>query len=149
MYSVIAWDGAEPADETVDGGPGFDTVDGGLCPGCFSVAVTVNLAEGLMTGFGADTLIGFEGATGGRKADTITGDDEGNHLAGGRGADQLSGLGGDDALIGGRGPDNLDGGSGDDSLGGGPEGNVNEGGEGNDHCVNPEPTGGATGCEQP
>jgi Ca2+-binding RTX toxin-like protein len=47
---------------------------------------------------------------------------------------------GDDALVGSDEDDDLEGGGGT---------NTNDGGEGEDHCINPDPAGGAINCELP
>jgi len=111
--------------------------------------VTADLATGIVEADGMHTLTGVENFIGSEHRDVINGDDRANVLHGGPGRDRISGGGGDDNLIGGRGPDSLDGGPGDDSLDGGPHDNVNEGGEGIDYCINPDRSGGATGCELP
>ena len=103
--------------ETLDGGPGRDTVtyiDS-------TAAVTVLLSMGL--GYGGyaegDWLISIENLTGSIFDDVLTGDDGCNDLKGGAGDDSLIGNGAGDLLSGGAGNDHLTGGSGADTLIGG------------------------------
>ncbi len=65
-------------------------------------------------------------------ADTLYGDDAGEHIDGLGGDDQLYGLGGNDVLLGGLGNDRLDGGMGDDTLDGGAGNDTLYGSSGND-----------------
>ncbi|MBQ0933105.1 beta strand repeat-containing protein [Ideonella alba] len=82
-------------DNRLDGNLGIDTVsyDG------VTTAVNVNLATGVATGHGRDTLVGIENITGTRQADVLTGDGLGNVLNGGLGADTMSGGLGNDTYI--------------------------------------------------
>ena len=54
-------------------------------------AVTVNLASGTATGFGADTLVGMEGAVGSDFDDLLIGNGGDNIFAGNEGADTIRG----------------------------------------------------------
>ena len=122
-----------------EGGPGDDTMDAGP-PERFedidlvsyedsSAPVTIDLAAGIATGEGNDTLIGFEDVIGSPFADRITGNRKPN---------RLFGSAGDDSLIGGEGDDYLDGDSGQDSLDGGDGMDTADGGDGTDTCSNAE-----------
>jgi Ca2+-binding RTX toxin-like protein len=91
--------------DTLVGGAGDDLIDGGpqgsseLDFAIFANAagpLTVNLATGLATGDGNDTLVGVEAVVGGAFNDTLTGDDFQNFLRGGDGDDSLDGGGGSD-----------------------------------------------------
>jgi Ca2+-binding RTX toxin-like protein len=96
-----------PADQTLDGGDGNDTVTySGI-----ATPVTVSLALGgaqATGGGGLDTLISIENLIGGSAGDTLTGNAGVNSLAGGLGADTLIGAAGADALDGGGGIDTAD-----------------------------------------
>jgi Ca2+-binding RTX toxin-like protein len=122
-----------PGDDRVWGNGGYDGVryiDAGR-------GVRVDLAAGLGTGEGRDTLIGIEYVTGSRFADVIFGDDgELNILNGEAGDDRLYGRGGRDAIEGRGGDDLLDGGPGWDNL---------LGGSGRDTCISGNRQ--QTGCE--
>ena len=89
-------------DDTLFGSSGDDVLDGGAGSdwanyGSFSGgSVTVNLAQGTVTGQGSDTLTGIENIQGSWLADTITGDASDNRLAGGKGNDSIDGGGGSD-----------------------------------------------------
>ena len=77
----------------------------------------VNLTTGTASMAGViDVLVGFENATGGAGADSLTGDGVANELLGGNGEDVLVGLGGDDTLRGGNGRDRLVGLLGNDTI---------------------------------
>jgi Ca2+-binding RTX toxin-like protein len=70
----------------------------------------------------AGTLHGVAGSFfgyGGAGADTVQGDDRGDHIYGGTGNDSLLGFEGNDTMLGGAGRDLLQGGAGRDSLAGG------------------------------
>jgi hypothetical protein len=103
-------DGAPEDADTLDGGPGADTVWYGL----HKCGVTVNLAAGGPAGAPGegDTVTGCERVTGSNYADTLIGDDGPNQLIGGLGADTIDGAGGDDQIEGGPGADTIDGGDG-------------------------------------
>ena len=65
---------------------------------------------------GNDTFDFIEGVVGGFGDDTLTGDGNANLLDGSSGNDTLSGVNGDDTLIGGFGSDTVDGGAGNDTA---------------------------------
>src|SRR6266545_3034774 len=121
------------------GGYGEDVVDYTAAPG----PVNVNLATGIATGEGSDTiqLASVEEVDGSAFDDTITGDAGGNFLFGNGGDDTISAGDGDDAALGGAGkdtlrgdagPDALQGDAGDDTLFGGADNDRLAGGAGND-----------------
>ncbi|WP_333805440.1 hypothetical protein [Sulfurospirillum sp.] len=67
----------------MEGGSGYDTVDySGI-----SASVTVNLATGIATGQGIDTLKNIENIIGSNLSDTLTGNTLANTLNGGNGSD--------------------------------------------------------------
>jgi Ca2+-binding RTX toxin-like protein len=111
--------------DSLSGDEGDDRLDGGEDPSGedFDVAffywsptgVTASLATNTATGWGTDTLAGFEGLVGSNfGGDTLTGDDEVNLLDGRAGNDTLLAGGGDDGMDGDAGNDTLDGGPGID-----------------------------------
>jgi Ca2+-binding RTX toxin-like protein len=124
------------ADNTLFGGRGADTLDGGggqdiasyysTWEGTASIwhnGVSVNLATGLArdgdgsaNGGSLDVLFNIEHVIGSVGADTLVGNDLANTLAGAEGADTLAGSGGLDTLEGGAGADRLDGGTGIDTA---------------------------------
>ncbi|WP_374394641.1 Hint domain-containing protein [Tabrizicola sp.] len=133
--------GSDGSNDTLFGGTGTDTADysryltalssvsGGsstFAPN--STAVNVNLATGIATGLGTDSLSGIENVIGGSGADTITGDTLANRLEGGDGNDLIDGGSGDDTLYGGGANDTLYGGAGIDRLYGGADGDLAYGG---------------------
>jgi len=81
---------------------------------------------------GGDTRSLIENAIGGAGADTITGNEVGNHLEGRNGDDVLAGLAGNALLEGGNGDDWLQGGPGEDTLRGGGGADALDGGTGFD-----------------
>ena len=83
-----------PGDDHVYGGRGIDRV---WFASTTSRGVHVDLATGLATGQGHDTLKGIEDVTGTNNADTILGSDGPNHLEGDLGNDVVDGRGGNDA----------------------------------------------------
>ena len=108
-------------DEAFVGGFGDDLIDGR--GGVDQVAyfdsfepVVVDLAAGTATGWGADTLVDIEDATGSAHADLLVGEDGPNAIAGGSGADAISGAAGDDVLVGDDGVDSADGDAGTDAC---------------------------------
>jgi len=119
--------------DAISAGAGNDTLVGGLGNDALSagdgfdfvsfsdntVGVTVNLATGVATGQGNDTITGDECAIGGSGNDTLIGNDAANALMGGAGNDILIGGAGNDKISGGAGNDTLTGGLGVDTLGGG------------------------------
>jgi Ca2+-binding RTX toxin-like protein len=114
-----------PGNDALSGDEGDDRLDGGEDPdgADFDMAffyyspspVNASLATGTATGWGTDTLAGFEGLIGSNLAgDTLAGDDQVNLLDGRAGDDTLLGAGGDDGMDGDAGNDVLDGGPGID-----------------------------------
>ena len=90
-------------DDILEGGAGADRLDGdaGLDWAAYrdsDAAVTVNLADGTVTGGHAegDVLTEIENVIGSDYEDVLTGNDDANRLEGGAGADQLDGGGGSD-----------------------------------------------------
>ena len=81
----------------LNGAAGIDTVSYANA----TAAVTVNLATttAQATGFGSDTLLNFENATGSRFNDRLTGNNLANRLDGGLGNDTLTGAAGNDTYI--------------------------------------------------
>ena len=122
--------GASAGNDSFDGGAGVDTYDasGSTAP------VTIDLANNTATGvdIGDDTVVNFEGATGGSGDDTLTGGGGDETLDGGDGNDSVGGGDGNDTLGGGGGNDTIDGGSGNDSIDGGDGTDTIDGGDGND-----------------
>ena len=88
----------------IEGGLGDDTLEGGLGVDTLrftgATAVTVNLATltAQATGWGSDTITGFENVRTGSGADNITGDGNDNILFDGGGADTYNGAGGVDTV---------------------------------------------------
>jgi streptogramin lyase len=107
-----------PGNDLLMGDNGNDLLDGGAdndtaaFPG--STAVNANLATGLATGLGTDTLENIENLTGSnsRTGDVLIGDAGDNILDGGNGNDILDGGLGADTLLGGGGNDSLTAGGG-------------------------------------
>jgi len=131
-------------DDRIDGmGGDYDTVS-------FQYAkkMKVDLAAGIASGEGKDTLINVENVIGSEKgSDSIKGDERGNMLDGWGGSDKLWGYAGDDYLFGGDGNDHLfggddndvlDGGDGNDQLHGEAGDDTLYGGDGNDKLVGGE-----------
>ena len=92
-----------PGDDILEGGPGADRLDGGegidwAAYREADAAVTVNLADGTVTGAHAegDVMVGIEGIIGSGYGDVLQGDAGANRLAGGPGADRLDGGDGED-----------------------------------------------------
>ncbi|WP_374375510.1 Hint domain-containing protein [Tabrizicola sp.] len=130
--------GNDTLNDTLFGGNGTDTADysryltalgsGSSTFATNSTAVNVNLATGIATGLGTDSLSGIENVIGGSGADTITGDTLANRLEGGDGNDLIDGGSGDDTLYGGGANDTLYGGAGIDRIYGGADGDLAYGG---------------------
>jgi Ca2+-binding RTX toxin-like protein len=124
-------------DDVLDGGAGNDALDGGAGTdvvdfGSSTSGVVVNLATGVASGAGNDTVTGAENVSGSSHADTLRGT-AGNDVLNGRGgADAIQGLGGDDVVNGGEGADELGGGAGNDRVNGGGGADAVRGGGGND-----------------
>lgn len=91
--------------DEIAGGAGFDVLSYSFA----ARSVTANLATGVASGYGTDTLSSLEALIGSDFPDILTADDRGTVLIG---------AGGDDELIGGDGVDALEGGAGDDNLDG-------------------------------
>ena len=131
--------------DSLYGGAGTDTADyshhltalDSLSGGSFTfvdntTAVTVNLATGVATGLGTDSLFSIENVIGGSGADSITGDGLANRLQGGAENDTLSGAAGADTLYGDAGVDRIYGGGDDDLAYGGADGDLIYGNDGLD-----------------
>jgi len=73
-------------DNVLDGGAGYDAASYANA----TAGVTVNLATGMATGFGNDTLIDIEHFIGSAYNDVITGTADNNYLNGGAGYDAVS-----------------------------------------------------------
>lgn len=85
--------------------------------------VRVNLAKGVLTGWGRDRLHGIESVIGSRHDDVLVGGEE---------WDELRGAGGDDTIAGGLGADML---TGDGVRSGSPGGDTVRGGSGRDYLI--------------
>ncbi|RED21051.1 glycerophosphoryl diester phosphodiesterase, partial [Rhodopseudomonas thermotolerans] len=102
-------------DDVIDGGDGVDTVSYAAA----AAGVEVDLAVGIASGDGNDTLSNIESVIGSAHDDRLSGNDAANLLDGGDGDDLLIGGDGADTLTGGLGDDVLRGGAGDDTIDGG------------------------------
>jgi Ca2+-binding RTX toxin-like protein len=124
--------GNDSDNDSLFGGAGTDTADysrfltnlttGGVLNPSFTAnntAMNINLATGIATGQGTDSLVSIENVLGGGGADIITGNDAANLLYGGGGAD---------ILYGGLGVDTIDGGAGNDTVYGGADNDLLYGG---------------------
>ena len=109
------------ANDALNGGDGSDTADYASVGD--EAGVQVNLATGVASGEGNDTLSGMENVNGSSFGDAITGD-SGNNV--------LNGRGGDDAIQGGDGDDTINAGSGADVASGGAGNDTIRGAGGND-----------------
>ena len=121
--------------DTFNGGGGTDTLNFTDA----TSAVTAVLSSSNSDGYARDgsddaddTIIDIENLVGSIYGDTLTGNDDGNHLEGGQGDDTLSGGKGGDTLNGGLGNDTLSGGEGGDTLNGDLDNDTLFGGDGND-----------------
>ena len=99
-------------DDLIRGNSGNDTLDGGAGYNTVTYAsslqaVMVDLANGVATGQGQDSLANFSAVQGSDFSDTLIGDAASN---------ALYGRDGDDRLKGGNGADTIDGGSGSDTA---------------------------------
>ena len=108
--------------DLINGRGGADTMDGGGGPrdlvsfiGAPS-AVTASLQNATATGWGSDSLFGFERIEGSTRNDHLTGSGGADELLGGAGNDTLRGLGGADRLRPGPGNDTVRGEAGRDTL---------------------------------
>ena len=88
-------------DDLVDGGPGVDE----LVYNQSGPSVVVNLATGVASGEGDDTLVSIEFVLAGRGSDSLTGTAGVNRLVGFQGSDTLQGGGDADVLYSGPGAD--------------------------------------------
>jgi Ca2+-binding RTX toxin-like protein len=130
LNNLLTGDGT--ANTTIDGGNGDDTIIGGAggdtlrgsdgidtlsyATAVAGVNVTLNSADGTVTGFGVgagdqagDNINGFENLTGSGHADSLNGNSAANRIDGGGGHDILVGKGGNDTLVGGLGADDMQG----------------------------------------
>lgn len=109
----------DSANNMFDGGLGNDILSGGAgidliaFTGRTAAIVDLNKSK-QVTGYGTDTLISIEGASGGSGSDRFTGNKYANKFIGNAGNDLLIGNAGNDTLNGGLGNDTLSGGSGFD-----------------------------------
>ncbi len=95
-------------DDRLDGGNQTSLIDGPIPePGdrlTFAggpLGVSVDLEAGMASGWGSDTVTGFENVFGTDYGDDISGDDHNNRIYGAAGNDVINGRGGDDMLFGG------------------------------------------------
>ncbi len=105
--------------DQLEPGMGQDTLAGGTGKDWVlyvaeTSGVDIDLAAGLATGAGSDSLLSVESARGTSHGDTIVGDDSTNYLIGGAGNDTLRGRAGHDNIDPGTGNDHVRGGSGVD-----------------------------------
>ncbi|MFN2593532.1 MAG: hypothetical protein ABR579_01430, partial [Actinomycetota bacterium] len=121
------WMVSNSSNENFDGGAGgYDLVD---FQNDLVGPVTVNLATGTGSGFGADTLMNVEAVQGTEFDDHLTGDNGVNYFFGWIGSDTIAGAGGNDEIDAGIGyydqtftyqptgdTDNVDGGVGSDTC---------------------------------
>ncbi len=157
-----------PLADVIDGGLGDDQITGNGSNDTLTAGegvdrlieradVNFTLTTTSLTGFGNDTISGFEQAqlTGGTSAntmnastfngtvlldggdgnDTLTGTAQNDELIGGIGADVLVGLSGNDVLRGDAGLDTLQGDDGNDRLDGGADADTITGGNGDDLAI--------------
>jgi Ca2+-binding RTX toxin-like protein len=96
-----------PGDDLIEVGPGDDEVSGGLGTDTLAYPYIVNgvvnaidadLAAGISTGQGVDSLAGIENLIGTSENDTLRGDAASNVLSGRFGQDVVAGRAGDDSL---------------------------------------------------
>jgi Ca2+-binding RTX toxin-like protein len=123
-------------DDTVEGGGGADYVDyfyGKLSDFLAANPVNVNLATGVATGSGTDSLVRIENISGTNRNDVLTGSEEANAIFAYNGDDDLYGLEGNDWV---------DGGPGNDFLSGGPGMDWCTTGESFEACESSRPPGG-------
>jgi hypothetical protein len=99
---------------TITGGGNGDWLD----YAAYTTAVTVNLASGAATGVGGG-VTNVQNVRGGKGANTLTGNAQGNILIGGPGNNTITGGSGRSILIAGKGAGTVTGGSGDDIVIGG------------------------------
>lgn len=117
---------ADDDDDTVEGGPGGDGIDG-------------EEGDDTLLGQGGDDLIfgqdGDDFINGGGGNDILEGGDDNDDIRGGGGNDEIDGNDGEDNLEGGAGRDDLFGGDGEDSLEGGPGFDECDGGDQDDQIT--------------
>ena len=101
--------GIDGANDTYDGGEGFDAVDYSDDTLGIDLDLDIGFEYASGIGIGTDTLTSFERATTGSGDDTVWGSAANNVLDAGGGDDWVFGMGGDDVIIGGVGNDNIDG----------------------------------------
>ncbi|MGI8612822.1 MAG: calcium-binding protein [Nocardioidaceae bacterium] len=105
------------SNDTYGGGTGVDTLDVSRTYPEPQNGLVVDLAAGMLTGLGHDSLSGIENVVGSRyDSDVLRGDAGPNVLTGLGGNDRLFGRNGDDTLSGGGGNDLADGGNGIDGC---------------------------------
>ena len=103
-HAVLMPQGAHGRVTRLDGGAGRDALD----LSAFAAGIALDMAPpvwAVAVGQSRFRLSGFEQVTGGRGADTLSGDAQDNLLIGGGGRDVLGGRGGRDTLVGGPGAD--------------------------------------------
>jgi Ca2+-binding RTX toxin-like protein len=126
-------------DDTAEGGAGADYVDyfyGKLSDFLATNPVNVNLAAGVSTGSGTDSLSDIENISGTNRNDVLVGSEEANAIFAYNGDDELYGLEGNDWV---------DGGPGNDLLNGGPGRDRCTTGESFQACESSQPPGGDLG----
>lgn len=97
----------DAGNDRLDGGAGSDTV---AVDGAAAATINLSLTTAQNTGYGMDTLVGIENASGGRGDDRLVGNAGNNVLVGNNGNDWLFGGQGQDTLRGGAGQDVMFGG---------------------------------------
>lgn len=97
----------DAGNDDLDGGAGSDWLVGS---GATRMTVDLALSGAQATGYGTDTISGFENLRGGSGADRLLGDGGANALEGQGGNDTLAGREGADRIVGGAGTDRLYGG---------------------------------------
>jgi Ca2+-binding RTX toxin-like protein len=106
--------------DTVDGGPGTDTVDFAEFSSRTRISLEAGeggrLVPGSTTVTEGDSYASIENLIGSRGGNDIVGTNGPNVIEGGNGDDTIVALGGEDTLVGGVGRDTLDGGAGADKL---------------------------------
>lgn len=123
----------------IDAGEGSDTID--LSEQAKNATVDLNTGSAIVKGGTATTFTGVENVISGRGADRIIGNDQPNVIRSysfewfqDDGADYIEGRGGDDSIQTGGGDDQILGGEGDDSLIGGYGDDTIDGGSGTNYC---------------
>ena len=111
------------------GGAGTDSLIVAAGPGA---RIDLDRETAQRTGWGSDSIVGFENIYGNDGADRFFGNALANIMVGNNGQDLLNGRGGNDTLRGGIGHDRISGGAGDDDLFGSKGGDILTGGDGDD-----------------